>query len=344
VSYGYATHHIIWRPNANRQITLPSGAMITALSATLEYVPMEFFEARTGELRFLGLSMGYTGTPLAPGEWMVTAGEFALMKAASISYYFKRLATHDLVNLSEKFGTPGIVVHTTAAQGSPQGKAALQLARSLAGNYRGVQYGASENKNEIIWPTGGASATNLPMHVIREDTKRELSTLYLGADLSTMSRGGSGKSVGASVQEEEQEKRAMRDCLRLSETLDALSEMVLRYYLGEDCEILARVEITSPNTEDRALLLNIVTQAVAMGAKVPIMPIAERFNLPIAKEGEEVFTAPSTPGTPAPDNPAARTRNRIRRRMTGRMRSEQSSRIISNSARGISLERRWKAI
>ncbi len=84
---------------------------------------------------------------------MITTGP-GLMRAASILHYYKRLAQHDLINFSEKFGTPGLVVHTTAGKDSPEGQAAANLARGLAGNYRGVQYGAAENKIEIVWPDG----------------------------------------------------------------------------------------------------------------------------------------------------------------------------------------------
>ena len=193
VSSGYAAHHLIWHPDTGRPLALPSGRSVPALSATFEYVPLEFFEARTGELRFLGSSLGYDGLPLAPGEWMITTGP-GLMRAASILHYYKRLAQHDLVNFSEKFGTPGLVVHTTAGKDSPEGQAAANLARGLAGNYRGVQYGAAENKIEVVWPTGGANSGELPMTAIIEDAKRGLATLFLGADLSTLSR--AGQAVG----------------------------------------------------------------------------------------------------------------------------------------------------
>lgn len=273
--------------------------MVPTLTCQAEYVPLEYFEARTGELRFLGLNQGITGDVLEPGAWMVTTGP-GLMRAASILHYYKRLATHDLINFSEKFGTPGMVIHTTAGQGSPEGNAAASLARSLAGNYRGVQYGAAENKIEVIWPSGGTGSGNLPMSGIIESMDRKMAILYLGADLSTMSKGGQG--VGASIQGEEQAKRERADCARITETLNAtLDPLVLRWYFGDAAPVLAKVLIESPVNEDQNGLMNRVQAMVALGAKIPVAAIAKRLNVQVDESGPEFFAAPAAPGVALTD-------------------------------------------
>ncbi len=304
ISFGYAAHHLIWQPDARRPLTLPSGRVVPALTATFEYVPLEFFEARTGELRFLGLNLGVNGDVLAPGQWLVTTGP-GLMRAASILHYYKRLAQHDLINFSEKFGTPGLVVHTTAGKDSPEGKAAANLARGLAGNYRGVQYGAEVNKIEIVWPEGGSVSANLPMTAIIEDCKRGLATLFLGEDLSTLSR--AGQAVGASVQGEDRARRERSDCARVQETLNAtIDPAVLRWFFGEDAPVLARLVIDVPVFEDRAMLGNLVQQMVNLGARVPVAEVARRLHVPLARAGDLVFQAQAQPATPISE-PAAGT-------------------------------------
>ena len=293
VSFGYAAHHLIWRPDAGCPLTLPSGRVVPGLGATFEYVPLEFFEARTGELRFLGMNLGYNGEPLAPGQWMVTTGP-GIMRSAAIVHYYKRLAQHDLINYSEKFGTPGLVVHTTAAKNSPEGRTAADLARGLAGNYRGVQYNAPENKVEVVWPQGGAAGGNLPMIGIIDECKRGLATLFLGADLSTLSRGTG--AVGASIQGEERARRERADCARIEETLNAaIDPVVLRWFFGPDAPVLARFGLESPINEDRTLLGNLVQQMVNLGARVPVAEVARRLNVPVAKAGDAVFHEPTTP-------------------------------------------------
>ena len=296
VSFAYAAHHVIWQPDAACPLTLPSGRTVPALTATFEYVPLEFFEARTGELRFLGLDLGFNGEPLAPGQWLVTTGP-GLMRAASILHYYKRLAQHDLINFSEKFGTPGLVVHTTAARDTPEGQTAAHLARSLAGNYRGVQYNAPENRVEVIWPQGGTGGADLPMTGIIEDCKRGLTTLFLGADLSTLSR--SGQAVGASIQGEERARRERSDCARIEETLNAaIDPLVLRWFFGPGTCVRARFTLDAPINEDRTLFSNLVAQLVNLGASVPVAEVARRLNVPLAKAGEAVLKSPAHPMEP----------------------------------------------
>jgi hypothetical protein len=292
-SFGTAAHHLIWNPDSSTQIKLPSGASVPSLTARFEYVPMEFFESRTGELRFLGMSQAYSGERLAETAWLVTSEESPLMFAASVLAYYDKLATSDNINFSEKFGTPGIVVHTTAQRGTPEGDSAVALARSLGSNYRGTQFGAAENKVEIVWPSGGTSGNSLPMHNIIEEVKRDLASLYLGADLSTQSRGQ--ESVGASVQQEGEERRERADCAWISETLNAgIDVIVLRWYFG-DAPVLARVVIDAPKNEDRSMLSQLVQDMVALGAEVPIEPILKRLNVPQAKATEKTFEKPAVP-------------------------------------------------
>lgn len=294
VAFEFAVHHIIWQPNAAQPIALPSGRSLPGLAATFEYVPLEFFEARTGALRFLGLNNFYNGADLEPNNWLVTNGP-GLMFAACILHYFNRLARHDMVNFSEKFGTPGTLVHTTAQQGTPEGESAFKLAQSLASNYRGVLYGAPENKAEYLWPQGGAAGAELPMHVLNMDIKQELISMWMGADLSTMSRGGgkgaSAPVVGASVQGEDQEKKERRDCKRIGDTLNAsVDPIVLRWFFGQNAPILAEAFIDYPENEDRSQLGDSVKLMVEAGAEVPIEPIAKRLNVPLRKDaGEKIF-------------------------------------------------------
>lgn len=301
-SFGYSAHHLIWKPDSSVQVKLPSGASVPSLTAQFEYVPMEFFESRTGELRFLGMTQGFSGVPLAATSWLVTTEESPLMFAASVLAYYDKLATADLVNFSEKYGTPGLVVHTTAQRDTPEGDAAERLTRSLGSNYRGTQFGSAENKVEIIWPEGGTSGSALPMHTIIEDVKRDLASLYMGADLSTQSR-GEPRAVGASVQQEGEERRERADCAFIAETLQAgIDPTVIRWYFG-DVPVLARLVIDPPKNEDRTVLAQTVQEAVSMGARVPIAPVMKRLNIPLAGQDapeEEVFIAPAAPITAGP--------------------------------------------
>lgn len=318
VAFEYAAHHIIWQPNASQLFTLPSGRQIPSLSAIFEYVPLEFFEARTGELRFLGLNNFYNGDPLENyGDWLITTGP-GLMFCACILHYFKRLLRHDGMNFSEKFGQPGTLVHTTAQQNTPEGKAALDLAQKLSSNYRGVIYGAAENKAEYLWPTGGASGEGLVMHILGLDLKQEIISMWMGADLSTMSRGG-GKGasqpvIGASVQGEEEDTKHRSDCSDMGDSLNvSVDPLVLRWAFGANTPILAEAFVDFPETEDQNQLGQNVTMLVSGGAEVPIEPIAQRMNVPLRKDAsEKIFEKPQPAlgqgGDGKPGDPATNAR------------------------------------
>lgn len=294
-AFRYAAHHIRWQPNAGREVELPSGRRVPCLCATFDQVPLDLFEARTGELRFLKLDQYYTGENLAADQWMITSGQ-GLMFAASILHFYKRLATHDFVNFSEKFGTPSIFGQTTGSKDSDQGEAMRDAVRSLASNYRGVQYGAPENKIEFLWPSGGSSST-LPMEKIIESSNRDLAILFLGADLSTISR---GDSVGASLQGDEQWKRTVADCARISETLQAtIDPQVVRWYFGPRARVLAKVTIVAPDNEDREQLRKNIATAVSLGARVSVEKAATALGVPLADEGEDALTPAASPALAA---------------------------------------------
>lgn len=298
VSFFYTTHHLRWQPDAAQTFDLPSGRTVPVLGLTCEQVPLEYFEARTGELRFLGGDLAYSGQPLATGAWMVTTGP-GLMIAASIALYEARLSRHDRLNLSEKWGQPAVLGHTTAAKNTDQGRAMAAAVRSVAANYRGAFYGSDRNAIETLWPTGGGGGSATPMKEILDDVQRDIVTLYIGSDLSTISRGGEG--LGASVQGKSEADRQSADCQRISETLAEISRIVLRWYFGDGARVLAKVVIEAPDNEDRTALTAAVQTVVSLGGEVPVAPVAKRLAVPLAKVGEIIFqkAAVKAPAPPA---------------------------------------------
>lgn len=295
VSTMYAVHHLLWEPDAEQTFDLPSGGSVPTLKLTAEFVPLEYFEARTGALRFLGSDVGYYGQELQPGHWMTTTGP-GLLIAASIAIWEARLARHDRMNLSEKWGQPAILGHTTSAKDSPEGKAMKAAVTSIAANYRGVNYGAGENKIESFWPTGGGGSSGSPMKEILDDVKRDLITLYLGSDLSTASR---EQSVGASVQGDSSADKQAADCQRIADTINAtLVPIVIQWYFGDTARVLAKLVLEAPDHENQAQLLLSVQGLAAMmppDTGIAIEPVAKRLGVPIAKAKEAVFVKPAAP-------------------------------------------------
>lgn len=73
----FSVHEIIWKPS-------PKG-----LSAELRFVPLWFFENRTGKLQFLERQGASNGVPMENRDWLVCVAEVALMEPTSVIYYAK---------------------------------------------------------------------------------------------------------------------------------------------------------------------------------------------------------------------------------------------------------------
>lgn len=274
VSYKYAVHHIVWKPQGSE------------LSAEFEFVPLHFFENREGKLRFIKDGISAIGEEMPDGEWMVHVGQ-GLMVAASIGYYGKRLALHDLLAFSEKFGTPGVLGKTSAAQDSEAGRAVRNAVAAFSSDWSGVMYGDdSSGKIELI--QANASATALPFPHIIERADRKIAALYRGADLSTMSA-GSGEGQGASLQGEEADILDLDDAATVSETLNSIERYVLEWHFGRGVKPKAYIKLIVQAKEDLTLLLTAIEKFVALGAPIEIADVMERFGFAKAKAGAELL-------------------------------------------------------
>ena len=122
---------------------------------------------------------------------MITTGD-GLMEACSVAYMFKNLPLKDWLAYSDKFGTPGILGRTNAGRDSEAGRAMRECVTSFGQNWSGVLYGDEGAIKDPITLITPETAPNLPFQPLIERCDRAMSTLWRGADLSTMS--GHGES------------------------------------------------------------------------------------------------------------------------------------------------------
>lgn len=265
VSFRYAAHHIVWDPKPGK------------LRATFEFVPLWFFENREGKLRFLKDGTGITGEELNPAEWMVTCGD-GLMIACAIDYIGKRYCMQDWLAFSEKFSMPGILGATSAAKGTPEGLAMKSAVESFSQDWSAVMYGVADPAKapiHLIQPNGNPSAMPMPAYIERAD--RKIATLYMGADLGTMSS-NDGQGTGASLQSDELDNLITDDCMTISETLREVEREVIRWHFGEDVEPLAFIEIQPPVQVDKKFILEAIKILTDMGVRLPVVEILESLG------------------------------------------------------------------
>lgn len=274
VSYKYAAHHLVWSPRAND------------LTAEFEFVPLHFFENRTGKLRFIPDGVSMEGVEMPRGEWMVHTGQ-GLMMACSIAYTFKRLSYHDWLAFSDKFAMPGTLGRTAAAQGSEAGNALKEAVESFGNDWSAVIYG-DDGSGKIELVEAKANNSTLPFPSLIERADRKIAALYRGADLSTMSA-GSGEGSGASLQGGEADILALDDAVTVSETLNGIERHVLEWYFGKGVKPKAYFKILVPVKEDMKLLLDAIKAFVELGAPIEIADVLERFGFAKPKEGAELL-------------------------------------------------------
>lgn len=297
VSFRYQAHHLVWQPSKD------------ALTCTFEAVPLQFFENLTGRLRHCPTGMEYEGQDLVADEWLVTCGD-GLMTAASIGYFCKRNALSDWMAFSDKFGMPGILARTSQGKDTPGGMAMAEAAESFGQDWAAVLYGDDgSGKIELVEATGAAA---LPFPALIERVDRRVAALYRGADLSSLSS-SAGQGTGASLQDGETDLIDQDDALSISERLNEVEEIVLRWWFGSKVQVKAYVRLIVPQSEDLKLLITAVESLVKLGAPVAIADVLERFGFPTPKAGAELLSASSpgfSPLSVTADGPARGTEQR----------------------------------
>jgi phage gp29-like protein len=277
VSFKYAAHHIVWRPEPGK------------LRATFELVPLWFCENRTGKLRFIRDGVGIDGEEMPESEWMVTCGD-GLMIACSIGYLAKRYCLQDWLAFSEKFSMPGIVGATSAAKGTPEGLAMKAAVEAFGQDWTAVMYGVADPTKppiHLISPNGNPSA--MPMPALIERVDRKMAALYRGADLSSMSSGASSEGTGASLQSEESDILEADDCAMISETLQGVERQVIEWYFGKGVEPLAYIEVQPPVREDKSFLIESMEFLSDKGVRIAKGDALERLGFAEADEADEVL-------------------------------------------------------
>jgi phage gp29-like protein len=275
VSFRYAAHHLVFDRQAG------------GVTAKFEFVPLWFFENTEGALRFVESGTGSMGEELDPAEWMLTCGD-GLMESCSVAYFAKRLVWQDLLAFCEKFGMPGVLGRTNAAEGSAAGQAVAAAVERFASDFAGVLYNDDgSGKLELI--TAQATGT-VPMAEVIDRIDRKMSALYRGADLSTMSA-GAGSGEGASLQEQEGDILEVDDAAMVSESLQEVERTVLESIFGEGVRVKAYSEVVIPNREDLQGVMAAIDMLVRLGAPVGADDAMERLGFARPGDDEELLEA-----------------------------------------------------
>ncbi|MDR2576959.1 MAG: DUF935 domain-containing protein [Puniceicoccales bacterium] len=270
----YAVHEIVYRSHDSCRISETIGPL---LSAEFRFVPLEFFENRTGKLRFLTNDNDRDGIDLEDGSWLVTVGD-GLMEACSIAYLFKHLPLRDWLVYCERNGMPGVKGVTNAMPGTPQWEIAKQAVEAFGAEFNALMTVGSDLQAIDLSARGA-----LPYPVLVDRMDRAMVALWCGGDLSTLSR---ANAVGASLQGDERSLLESDDAAMISETLNAqVDRYVLGYLFGRQ-PIKAYVRLRPSQHRDVLQELEIYERLMRLGIEVSEQDLRERFGVGLVERGE----------------------------------------------------------
>jgi phage gp29-like protein len=263
----YAVHEIIYKSYSECVICENIGPM---LSAEFRFVPLEFFENRTGKLRFLMNDNDRDGVDLDDGAWLITVGD-GLMEACSIAYLFKHLPLRDWLVYCERNGMPGVKGVTDALPGTAQWEIAKQAVEAFGAEFNALMTAGSDLQ-AIDLSSRGA----LPYPGLVDRMDRAMVALWCGGDLSTLSR---ANSVGASLQGDERLLLESDDAAMISETLNA---QVDRYVLGHlfgGKPVKAYIRLRPSQHRNVIEELEVYERLMRLGIAVSKQDLRERFGV-----------------------------------------------------------------
>jgi len=263
----YAVHEIVWKPIGGK------------LTVELWFVPLWYFENRTGVLRYLHAGNTRDGQELQPGEWMVTSGD-GVMRAAAVAYMFKHLPLQDWLIYSENFGRPIPKGTSNASPGSDEWDAMEDAVSTLA-NCDGVVVSEGSNIEALDLQVKG----NLPYPPLVERMDRALAALWRGADLGTIAK---GDGTGASLQSDETDLLEDDDASNLTDVLrEQLDRFVIRYMHGTDVP-KAHIQIKTGIRQDVEGDLKVDETLDRMGLTSPLENLQKRYNRPDLQNKESL--------------------------------------------------------
>ena len=262
IGHFWSAFEVLWKPT-------PEG-----LTAQMNYVPLWFFEKRTGKLRFLPHDLAASGDELVPNGWLVFSGP-GLMEASAVNYLIKDLCRTAWLIYSQNQGMPGVKGTTKAAYGSDQWNAMFTALQDvLAGGVLLMGEGDTAEALDV-------SATGqLPFKELIQEQNERMASTWRGGSLGTISQGQGPEQRGVSLQADEEHKLACDDCLRLTETLNTtIDPLVIEWTFGDGVKPLAYVKVAPPPGVDVDRDLKVFDAADARGVEVGKRQFREHFNL-----------------------------------------------------------------
>lgn len=285
----FSVHEIIWKPS-------PKG-----LSAELRFVPLWFFENRTGKLQFLERQGASNGVPMENRDWLVCVAEVALMEPTSVIYYAKNGGWKNWLVFADRYGFPLIKGKCDAPFGSKEYNDYFAALQKFRNGYALLLSGGADAE---LLQANGAGA---PFERLVANADRAIAALWRGSDLGTLS---SQNGAGASLQGDETSVLEEDDAQMIEEAIEHnLSQYVLEYYFGADVVPAAKFILHRTDKTNIKEYLDVTERCARLGVLAAKSDVRQTCRIAEATDGEELVEVPDTGAGAGFSMPAANSRD-----------------------------------
>lgn len=211
-----------------------------------------------------------------------------VLRVVGYMYLLKNYALKDWAAFNEVFGMP-LRLGKYDPMASPEDREALiQAIRNLGSDAAGV---ISKNTEiEFVEATSRLTGNTNPYQVLAEFCNREMSKAVLGQTLTTDTAGATGTYAAARVHAQVRRDLVEADAQALAQTL---REQLLRPLTGFNFgweKPVPWFRFRYEEEDDLKTLSEVYRNLVEMGLPVSREHVAERFGIPLPREGEELIS------------------------------------------------------
>jgi SPP1 gp7 family putative phage head morphogenesis protein len=254
---------------------------------TLKHVPLwHFREQDDGSYKYYpNPKSTLSATSVNDSQWVVAVRRRAVMQAASLAICLRRLPVQQVARALEKFGVPNVFGTTTSEPNSPGWQA---MSNALYSYMSDMPVLMSEGNKIEIAESNFRAASVHKTHL--ENCTTEIIINWLGGELGTVSKSGSGTLAGG-AQANDLDDLIRDDCDWLT---DVINEQIIRDAIARRFPkqpVLARFVLRKPDDVDDEADMDILERAVALGAQVPASYLHDRFGLPVATGSDAVLVS-----------------------------------------------------
>jgi len=246
------------------------------------------------EPRLLTTDGPWQGVPFPP--WKVIYHRYkaksgydsrsGMLRVVGYMYLLKNYSLKDWAAFNEVFGMPLRLGKFDPTSTPSDREALIQAVRNLGTDAAGI---ISKNTEiEFVEATNRLSGNANPFQNLADFCNREMSKAILGQTLTTDTSGGTGTYGAAKVHNQVRSDLTVADAQSLAQTLrEQLLRPLVGFNFGWDKPV-PWFRFRFEESEDLLTLSEVYRNLANLGVPLSLEHVAERFGIPVAKEGQAI--------------------------------------------------------